>query len=64
MQSTRHVDGQILVRSQGLTKKDLLYIIGPAERDGLYVTNKIILIVLYVGRPITTFWLTYPLFWL
>ena len=46
MQLTLHVYGQIHARLQGLTEKDLLYIIGPAEEDGLYIANKVILKIL------------------
>ena len=63
MQSTCHVDGQIRARSQGLTDKDLLYIMGPAEGDRLYVANKVILKTLCMV-PVTVFELIDPLFWL
>ena len=57
------IDDQIYARSQGLTEKDLLYIVGPVEGDGLYVANKVILKVLCIV-PVTVFQLTHPLFWL
>ena len=62
MQSTLHVDGQIHAGLQGLTEKDLLYIIGPLKGDRLYVANNVMLKVLCVV-PITALRLTHSLFW-
>ena len=57
------IDGQIYACSQDMTEKDLLYIVGLAQKDGLYIANTVILKILWIVCPITAFWLTYPLFW-
>ena len=56
------IDGQNYARSQGLTEKNWLYIVGPVEEDGLYVVNKVVLKVFWIVCPVTTLRLTYSLF--
>ena len=58
------IDGQIYARSQGQTKKDLLYIVDSAEEDELYLANTVILKILYIVCPIRILRLIHPLFWL
>ena len=54
----------MLGTSQSLIDRDLIYITSPTKKAGLYVANKVILKVFYVGWPVTTLRLTHPFFWL